>query len=65
MCYMASFGTGASILDLWLPFNYRPSYAGIVVFASVYGFVSGSLRLVIDALCREDWKLRDIRCAIW
>ncbi|KAB8233366.1 major facilitator superfamily domain-containing protein [Aspergillus alliaceus] len=40
---MASFGTGASILALWLPFNYHPLHAGIIVFALVYGFVSGSL----------------------
>ncbi|KAB8211646.1 major facilitator superfamily domain-containing protein [Aspergillus parasiticus] len=32
----------ASILALWLSFNYHPSHAGITVFALVYGFVSGS-----------------------
>ncbi|KAE8344774.1 hypothetical protein BDV24DRAFT_148638 [Aspergillus arachidicola] len=32
----------ASILALWLPFNYHPSHAGITIFALVYGFVSGS-----------------------
>ncbi|KJK65552.1 hypothetical protein P875_00010202 [Aspergillus parasiticus SU-1] len=42
MCSMASFGTGASILALWLSFNYHPSHAGITVFALVYEFVSGS-----------------------
>jgi hypothetical protein len=30
------------MLALWLPFNYHPSHAGIIVFALVYGFVSGS-----------------------
>lgn len=30
------------MLALWLPFNYYPSHAGIIVFAVVYGFVSGS-----------------------
>ncbi|KAK4140138.1 major facilitator superfamily domain-containing protein [Dichotomopilus funicola] len=34
--------TGASILALWLPFNYHTSQAGIIVFALVYGFVSGA-----------------------
>jgi hypothetical protein len=34
--------TGGSILALWLPFNYHPSHAGIIVFALVYGFVSGA-----------------------
>ncbi|KAE8157566.1 putative MFS transporter [Aspergillus tamarii] len=38
-----SFLTGASIFCLWLPFNYHPSHAGIIVFALVYGFVSGSI----------------------
>ncbi|PYH94560.1 MFS general substrate transporter, partial [Aspergillus ellipticus CBS 707.79] len=37
------FGTGASMLCLWLPFNYHPSHAGIIVFSAVYGFVSGSV----------------------
>jgi hypothetical protein len=30
------------MLALWLPFNYHPSHAGIIVFGLVYGFVSGS-----------------------
>jgi MFS family permease len=34
--------TGVSILALWLPFNYHPSHAGIIVFSLVYGFVSGA-----------------------
>lgn len=34
--------TGVSILALWLPFNYHPSHTGIIVFALVYGFVSGA-----------------------
>jgi len=34
--------TGASILALWLPFSYYPSHAGIIVFALIYGFVSGA-----------------------
>lgn len=34
--------TGVSILALWLPFNYHTSQAGIIVFALVYGFVSGA-----------------------
>jgi MFS family permease len=34
--------TGASILALWLPFNYHASHAGIIVFALIYGFVSGA-----------------------
>lgn len=39
---MCCFCTGASIVALWLPFNYHPSQAGIIVFALVYGFVSGA-----------------------
>lgn len=35
--------TGVSILALWLPFNYHPSQAGIIVFAVVFGFVSGAV----------------------
>lgn len=32
-----------SILVLWLPFNYYPIRAGIIVFVLVYGFVSGAV----------------------
>ncbi|KAJ5263601.1 hypothetical protein N7478_011206 [Penicillium angulare] len=35
--------TGGSMLVLWLPFNFHPSHAGIIVFALVYGFVSGAV----------------------
>lgn len=34
--------SGVSVLALWLPFNYHSSHAGIIVFALVFGFVSGS-----------------------
>ncbi|KAK0511106.1 hypothetical protein JMJ35_006658 [Cladonia borealis] len=37
-----SFLTGVSILCLWLPFDYHPSHAGLMVFGVVYGFVSGA-----------------------
>lgn len=30
------------MLTLWLPFNYHHSHAGTIVFAAVYGFVSGA-----------------------
>lgn len=39
---VSAFLTGGSILCLWLPFNYHHSHAGLIVFALVYGFVSGS-----------------------
>lgn len=31
------------MLCLWLPFNFRPSHAGIIAFSLVYGFVSGAV----------------------
>lgn len=40
---LCSVATGISILALWLPFNYHPSHAGIIVFAIVFGFVSGAV----------------------
>ncbi|GLA02068.1 hypothetical protein AnigIFM60653_001363 [Aspergillus niger] len=40
---LCCFGTGVSMLCLWLPFNYHPSHAGIIVFSAVYGFVSGAV----------------------
>ncbi|KAK7733707.1 hypothetical protein SLS53_008174 [Cytospora paraplurivora] len=40
---LCSAATGISILALWLPFNYHPSHAGIIVFSIVFGFVSGAV----------------------
>ncbi|KAJ5665416.1 uncharacterized protein N7477_007864, partial [Penicillium maclennaniae] len=40
---MCALLTGFSMLCLWLPFNFHPSHAGIIVFALVYGFVSGAV----------------------
>ncbi|KAL3468089.1 major facilitator superfamily domain-containing protein [Aspergillus heterothallicus] len=40
---ISSFATGASMLLLWLPFNYHHSHAGIIVFAAVYGFFNGAV----------------------
>lgn len=37
-----AFLTGGSMLTLWLPFNYHHSRAATVVFAAVYGLVSGA-----------------------
>lgn len=34
--------SGVCMLALWLPFNYHPSDAGIIVFAMLYGFFSGA-----------------------
>lgn len=34
--------SGVSILALWLPFSYHPATAGFIVFALIYGFVSGA-----------------------
>ncbi|KAJ5584960.1 uncharacterized protein N7459_004760 [Penicillium hispanicum] len=40
---ISTFGSGVAILALWLPFNYHPSHAGLIVFALVYGSVSGAV----------------------
>lgn len=40
--FTVSFLTGVSILCLWLPFDNHHSLAGLIVFALVYGFVSGA-----------------------
>jgi hypothetical protein len=35
-------GTGLAMLGLWLPFDNHHSPAGLIIFALVYGFTSGS-----------------------
>lgn len=42
MITASAFLTGSSILCLWLPFNYHHSHVGLIIFALVYGFTSGS-----------------------
>ncbi|KAJ5624015.1 major facilitator superfamily domain-containing protein [Penicillium lagena] len=37
-----SLGSGLAILALWVPFDYHHSHAGLIIFALVYGFMSGS-----------------------
>ncbi|MCJ1384951.1 hypothetical protein MMC17_008069 [Xylographa soralifera] len=34
--------TGISVFCLWIPFNNHPSHAGVILFALVFGFVSGA-----------------------
>jgi hypothetical protein len=44
---VVSFFTGATVLGLWVPWNYFPHEAGILVFALVYGFVSGAVVSIV------------------
>ena len=39
---VSDFLIGISVLCLWLPFDFYPSHAGIIIFCLVYGFVSGT-----------------------
>lgn len=49
-----SFMTGASILCLWLPFVYHHSHAGLIVFAIVFGVVSGAfVSLVVPCAAKS------------
>ena len=36
-----SFSSAVIIIALWIPFDYQPSHAGLIVFALVYGYASG------------------------
>lgn len=38
---LVALSSGLSILCMWLPLEIYPSHAGILVFAALYGFVSG------------------------
>ncbi|KAL3450229.1 MFS transporter [Aspergillus insuetus] len=38
----AASSTGLTILCLWLPFEFHHSHTGVIVFAAIYGFVSGA-----------------------
>ncbi|KAI9743215.1 MAG: hypothetical protein M1818_003061 [Claussenomyces sp. TS43310] len=41
MMTIVSFAASITIICLWIPFDYHPSHAGLMVFSVVYGFVSG------------------------
>ena len=48
------FLTGIDILALWLPFDYYSSHAGIIVFALIYGSVSGAfVSLLMPCVARS------------
>ncbi|KAH8201630.1 hypothetical protein TruAng_004236 [Truncatella angustata] len=49
---------GASMLALWLPFEYHPSQAGIIIFALVYGVASGAF---VSLMMPCVFKLGDIQ----
>ena len=49
----SGFLIGISMLCLWLPFDFHPSRAGIIIFCLVYGFVSGAfVSLMMPAVAK-------------
>src|SRR6266550_4001496 len=41
MMYFVSTLSGVLVLAFWLPLEYHPSTAGIIIFALLFGFTSG------------------------
>ncbi len=41
MMSLISLSSGVVIFALWIPFDYVPSHAALIVFALVYGYTSG------------------------
>ncbi|KAJ5180736.1 hypothetical protein N7492_003946 [Penicillium capsulatum] len=52
--------TGVSMLCLWLPFHYHPSHAGLIVFALVYGFVTGAVVSLLMPCVAKSGKLETL-----
>ena len=48
------------MLCLWLPFHYHPSHAGLIVFALVYGFVSGAVVSLLMPCVAKSGKLETL-----
>ncbi|OQD73365.1 hypothetical protein PENDEC_c015G00885 [Penicillium decumbens] len=55
-----AFATGISMLCLWLPFHFHPSHAGLIVFALVYGFVTGAFVSLLMPCVAKSGKLETL-----
>ncbi|RDW56590.1 MFS transporter-9 [Coleophoma crateriformis] len=51
---------GISIIALWIPFDYSPSHAGIIIFAAVYGFLSGAFISLIMPCAAKSGSLQTL-----
>lgn len=49
-----------AILCLWLPFDYHPSNAGLIVFAAVYGFFSGAFVSIMMPCCGKSGTIETL-----
>jgi MFS family permease len=56
----AAFLTGVTILCLWLPFDFYRSHPGIIMFASIYGFVSGAYISLLIPCAAKAGKLEQL-----
>lgn len=52
--------TGVAIAALWIPFDYYPSHAGLIVFALVYGFVSGGYISLLMPCAARSGELKNL-----
>ncbi|KAJ6128117.1 hypothetical protein N7471_009334 [Penicillium samsonianum] len=52
-----AFATAISMLCLWLPFHYHSSHAGLIIFALVYGFVTGAVVSLLMPCVAKSGKL--------
>ncbi|KAK8208644.1 MFS transporter [Phyllosticta capitalensis] len=61
MCIVTA-GSAITLLAFWLPLSFHPSNAGIVVFAVVYGFVSGGFVSLCSpcVIALVDGRLEDL-----
>jgi len=48
------------MLCLWLPFHFHPSHAGLIVFALVYGFVTGAFVSLLMPCVAKSGKLETL-----
>ena len=55
-----SFMTGITVLTLWVPFDYHPSRAGLIIFALAYGCVSGGFVSLLMPCAAKSGDLRTL-----
>jgi MFS family permease len=57
---VCALSTAVSMLCLWLPIHYYPSHAGLIVFALIYGFVTGAVVSLLMPCVAKSGKIETL-----
>ncbi len=60
MITVISLSSAVTIIALWIPFDYRPSHAGLIVFALIYGYTSGGFISLLMPCAAKSGSLENL-----